>query len=46
MLSNSQILLKKEVMRMDDVFLSIVVSVAAEVIAYFICKWLDNSNRK
>ena len=31
---------------MDDILLSIVVSVIADVIAYFICKWLDNRNDK
>ena len=30
---------------MGEILLSIVVSVAAEVIAYFICKWLDKRNK-
>lgn len=29
-----------------EYFVSFVISVAASVVAYYICKWLDGNNRK
>ena len=31
---------------MAEILLSILVGIAVEVIAYFICKWLDKRNKK